>query len=617
LLAIVTVAVYASADALRTSQRNRLSDRVSATAEMLQRSISVARHDLAILAEISRLSVDPESLHTKLDNLQIIADQLTTVMQNKKDYTQALIFLENEGIPRFIRGNRVGNRVQVLIDAPMSISSIDSLLKEKQGARSINGNLTEISSWLPNTSEIKRRILYFSDPIVSKRGEIMGGAALIIDAAALLADTEIPPGDSILALTDATGAFLYRSDRPIGWRPGALDASARNEFRLGQRWTEWMNVGSSTMLFDMPQQRRVIGLHKVLLTDRVVDPDTDLLVVGGLTSLDEVEMNVSSLRLRLTVIVFLMGALMIGALIWSTRHITQPMGAITDAADRIAAGEKNVSIPTGRSDDIGTLARSIQRMANSLQEKGKMEEAAAMGRMAVTIAHDLRNALTSVKMNMHILSDHLNKLGSNHHDNCAIAIEQIDYMEEVLEDILTFARPELRHAADWFDLNDAMLTAEIAVSPRLDAKSIDFGSERKWRIPKIFGDRTRIIRVIQNLLHNAVEACEPHGRIAMTAKTTLIEGRQAVEIRITDNGQGLTDEIANRAFEAFFTTRQKGTGLGLAIVAQIVGAHRGQVHLEAGPTGGCVATVTLPIEPLAPDSGSSEAAQTSASNALS
>lgn len=116
-------------------------------------------------------------------------------------------------------------------------------------------------------------------------------------------------------------------------------------------------------------------------------------------------------------------------------------------------------------------------------------------------------------------------------------------------------------------------------------------------LPKILGDRTKLLRALQNIFDNAVQAMPRGGRLTLTAFPVLHESSPAVEITVSDEGEGVPPELVSKVFEPFFTTRSKGTGLGLAIVHRVVRAHGGGVTLDASASGGVRVRIVLPIAP--------------------
>ena len=222
----------------------------------------------------------------------------------------------------------------------------------------------------------------------------------------------------------------------------------------------------------------------------------------------------------------------------------------------------------------------------------------ALGRMATMIAHDIRNALSSVKMNLKILHTHHRAAADDLADGCDIALEQVTYTENILTDMLDFARPKSLDL-DWVDLDEVLEIATVSMTPMLTEQDILVCSDGHHSLPKVWGDRTRLIQLFQNLLSNAIQAMESGGHLTLEARSELHQSRPSVEIRIIDTGSGISDDIRDKIFEPFFTTRAKGTGLGLTIVHRLIRSHDGELIFESNPEGGTVARVILPL--VSPD----------------
>lgn len=216
------------------------------------------------------------------------------------------------------------------------------------------------------------------------------------------------------------------------------------------------------------------------------------------------------------------------------------------------------------------------------------------------IAHDLRNALSSIKMNLKILYTHHRGEGDDYSDGCEIALEQVRYMENILNDMLAFARPDSMEL-DWVNLGDTIRTATVSLLPDVTRKSINIETGSDDKLPTVLGDRNKLLQIFQNVLDNAIQAAPEGGHVSIEARPLLHGSQPAVEIKIVDDGAGIPAEVADKIFEPFFTTRARGTGLGLAIVQRIVKQHGGQVHLGPAPGGGTVATIVLPLTPTAWD----------------
>ncbi|MCK5922573.1 MAG: HAMP domain-containing histidine kinase, partial [Methylococcales bacterium] len=331
---------------------------------------------------------------------------------------------------------------------------------------------------------------------------------------------------------------------------------------------------------EFPAIATMLGIRRAPLNVGEGNEIENVLVVGGVISLAELEIKAAALQKQLAIAVASIGLLMLLTLFVSTGRLLRPIDVLIKAANRIASGDKNIVIPANNNDEIGTLSRAMTRMAEKLRLAGKDSEQSALGQMASMIAHDLRNALSSVKMNLQILDEHHRKEGGMQIENCEIALGQVRYMETILNDMLTYARPGTAEF-DWVDLGDTLRAASVSLLPEITGKSVEVRMEGEEKLPTIMADRNKLLQLFQNVLGNAIYAVPEWGHITIRTRCLLHESQPSVEIRFDDDGPGIPPQIADKVFDPFFTTSARGTGLGLAIVQRIVAQHRGQVYLDS------------------------------------
>ena len=113
----------------------------------------------------------------------------------------------------------------------------------------------------------------------------------------------------------------------------------------------------------------------------------------------------------------------------------------------------------------------------------------------------------------------------------------------------------------------------------------------------LYVDRFRLVQLFRNIFENSLAACSDPTCISIHCRDTRLGSEEAVEIRIQDNGPGLSEEGRQRAFEPFYTTKTMGTGLGLAIARRIVDAHGGTISVADGPTEGAEFIMLIPRRP--------------------
>jgi signal transduction histidine kinase len=219
----------------------------------------------------------------------------------------------------------------------------------------------------------------------------------------------------------------------------------------------------------------------------------------------------------------------------------------------------------------------------------KSEQLAAVGEMAASIAHEVRNPLAGMKGAMEVLRQHLASDASRS-EVVDELMAQIVRLENLVRDLLTYARPRplSRQAVEVNHLLDRVLriVQEDGGSPNLSV-------EREYDpvASRIVADPQQLEQVFLNLIQNAVQAMEEGGTLAVSTGGN--SGR--VEIAFRDTGRGIAVADQPRIFQPFFTTRHRGSGLGLAIVRKIVDDHGGSIEIESRPGVGTTATVVLPV----------------------
>lgn len=221
------------------------------------------------------------------------------------------------------------------------------------------------------------------------------------------------------------------------------------------------------------------------------------------------------------------------------------------------------------------------------REMQHKEKLIAIGQLAATVAHDIRNPITGAKCLLQQVGDEL-RSNSQGKEYVQLALEDLDRVEQSVSQLLTFARKE---DFSFSEQNVAELV-EITVQ-RFAAQTHASGVAMKLpeNMPILASvDEEKVRRVLVNLLTNAADAVSGNGVIEVSVNAI----GSGVEIRVSDNGRGLTPEEQERIFEPFFTTKEKGTGLGLAIAKKIIDGHGGRIAVESEPGQGATFTVTLP-----------------------
>ncbi len=229
-------------------------------------------------------------------------------------------------------------------------------------------------------------------------------------------------------------------------------------------------------------------------------------------------------------------------------------------------------------------------------EFGRVERLAALGRMAVTIAHDLGTPLNSVLGYAQLLSQE--NLSERAQRRLAIIETQINRMGEIIQRYLSQTRGTAPKST--VSINDLVRDTLMLLQPVFQQRGIGVSSNLA-DIPLTFsGNGDSIQRVLINLLDNAMDACEENGSIRITtAECPALANKPAgVTLEIADNGTGIAPEILPTIFDLFVTTKPpgRGTGLGLVICQEIIKAHGGTIDISSEPGRGTKVTIFLPVE---------------------
>jgi two-component system sensor histidine kinase FlrB len=170
-------------------------------------------------------------------------------------------------------------------------------------------------------------------------------------------------------------------------------------------------------------------------------------------------------------------------------------------------------------------------------------------------------------------------------------LSRLRHLEHLVKDMLVFARGDALCQAP---IALAPLLSEIqqALEPQLQASGCSLTLDARVGDAELLGNREALAGALLNLVTNSIQACGTGGEIHLAAACTS-DGK--VEVRVRDNGPGISVELQARIFEPFFTTRADGTGLGLAVVQAVTRAHAGELLLESAPGSGTTFCLRLPL----------------------
>ena len=248
----------------------------------------------------------------------------------------------------------------------------------------------------------------------------------------------------------------------------------------------------------------------------------------------------------------------------------------------------------GASRTIRQQQREIEETQQRLLEASKL---AAIGQLAAGVAHEINNPATTILSRATLLlTDDQACLSASDREDLGAIVAESQRIARITGDLLLFSRPQGRRARP-VALDHVVEESLRLVREPLQANGISVESALPAALPRVRADEPALIRALENLYRNALDAMPDGGLLRVRAAR---DEREAGRLRleISDTGTGIDREDMARIFDPFFTTKEvgKGTGLGLSIVHGIIEEHQGTIRVESRPGKGTTFVITLPTE---------------------
>ncbi len=277
-----------------------------------------------------------------------------------------------------------------------------------------------------------------------------------------------------------------------------------------------------------------------------------------------------------------------------SRKITKPLDNLVSGVRALAAGDYAYSITPEGTSEVAELSTAFAKMRGELlasqQRQIETERIAALGRAASSISHDLRHYLAAVVANAEFLyeADELKLDKSEIYQEIKTASTQ---MTDLIDSLREVAHQGSAISPEPTDLEQIIRRAIEAVQARPEFRNRSITLHADSELEGMFDPR-KLERAFFNLVLNACEATpDDESQVAVDVQTR----KDSFEIRVSDQGSGVPENIRGRAFDPFVSSgKPNGTGLGLAIVSKIVSDHGGSVTLERTSEAGTVMLVKLP-----------------------
>ena len=405
------------------------------------------------------------------------------------------------------------------------------------------------------------------------------------------------------------GIIIYSSDKTVVGTMVDKRAEACYGCHTADQPLERLSISERTRIFQLEDEVRSLGIINPIYNEptcwqadcHVHDQEQKVLGVLDVSmSLAEVDRLTAENETK--VILFTLAAMIIiSVFLWYffKRLITRPVQRMVTATNAVAAGNLSYKLEVKRNDELGHLGNSFNEMTRNLAEARTQlyhsDKLASIGRLAAGVAHEINNPLTGVLTYSSFLLKRANDDPEMRSD-LEIIVRETKRCREIVKDLLDFARPISPNKKS-VNIHNVIERALNIVANQLNFNHIVVQMELSGSLPEVSVDKGQLQQVFINLFVNAADAIgEKGGTIFLITGAVQQEGKEYVQIKVTDTGCGIADENLSKIFEPFYSTKdQKGTGLGLSLVWGLIDKHQGTITVDSELGKGTSFIINLPV----------------------
>ena len=280
----------------------------------------------------------------------------------------------------------------------------------------------------------------------------------------------------------------------------------------------------------------------------------------------------------------------------SSRRATMPLKELAAVAREVSEGHFENRLGTLRGREPQEVANAFNSMLDGLaaaqRDLVQAASLATIGELSSSIVHEMRNPLSSVKMNIKALHERVAD-DAMYAELASIGSGQVERLEQMLNDLLQYGKP-VKLQVDQVVVGDLFNDVAVALAGLSKDSGVVLRCEDSTGGHTVRVDGEQLRRAVTNLVDNAIRVSSSGSCVTLSGSIRECERGEEFVVCVEDVGPGLSETVQARLFEPFFTARRDGTGLGLANVRKIVELHGGTVTGENRSDGGARFTVKLP-----------------------
>jgi signal transduction histidine kinase len=289
-------------------------------------------------------------------------------------------------------------------------------------------------------------------------------------------------------------------------------------------------------------------------------------------------------------------------------NVVKSLEQLTDAASSIGDGALNPWLPTPGNDEVGRLSLAFgqmldrfRRMIRHVDQEGRL---AVVGRLTAYLAHEIRNPLSSIRLNLQSLARDARdgRIPEDAGELVTVSLKEVERLADSVNRVLQLGGGAPPGVAEEVGLHGVVQEAATLLEQQGRHAGVDIRLQLDAGADRVVAQPGPLKGVFVNLLMNAIDAQPAGGEIVVRSRlATLTEGGPGVAVHVRDRGHGVPPELRERIFEPFFTTRSEGSGIGLATSQRTLRELGGDLYLAdlAETASGSEFVVELPLAALA------------------
>jgi PAS domain S-box-containing protein len=258
---------------------------------------------------------------------------------------------------------------------------------------------------------------------------------------------------------------------------------------------------------------------------------------------------------------------------------------------RVSAAE--LRDESNRSEGLVVLLRDVTEVSRLELQLRRADKLAALGTLAAGVAHEVKNPLHALSLNLHLLVQELGAPEPSKgelEDYLGVLRSEIERIHQIVENFLRFSKPSIPEVKP-LDLNALVERVLSLVAFEAAGHRVGIQTEFDPQLDSIAGDEGQIAQVVLNLVINALQAMPAGGTLTLATR----RDNGWAELTVKDTGEGIPHEVVPQIFDPYFTTRPSGSGLGLAIAHRIVEGHHGTIDVDSKAGLGTTMVVRLAL----------------------